>query len=296
MRAWASRCTSSTAPTSCSATSTHLAGHINGAGMEVGATRGVVGTMPEHARGRRDPRRRGDRPRHRVVPQRPVGRLQGRRGRRSRAARRSSRCSRRRWRRPGSRCGRWSSSRPTTRSAPRPPGGGGRPARRAGRHLHARQGPGPVRAATPGRPVRPTGTGQFRRRGRGAREVRRRPRVDPRLAGAWWATRPTASRACPAGARSRPAAVLAHYEPHRGHPATRRPVGGRGARRREAGRHALRENFEDALLFRRIATLELDSMSARGRRLASGPVRPTSPAMRHERAPRRPRPPSERLP
>ena len=53
----------------------------------------------------------------RVVPQRSLGRLQGRRRHRSELLRRSSRCSRTSLARArASRCGRWSTSRPTTRS------------------------------------------------------------------------------------------------------------------------------------------------------------------------------------
>ena len=51
-------------------------------GVEVGAVRGVVMSMADDARRGRDPRRRRDRPRDRVVPQRSVGGLQDRRGRR----------------------------------------------------------------------------------------------------------------------------------------------------------------------------------------------------------------------
>ena len=70
-------------------------------------------------RGRRDARRRRHRSRHRVVPQRPVARLQDRRGHRAGAAGRSSSRWRRRSWRWASRSGRWSSWKPTTRSPPR---------------------------------------------------------------------------------------------------------------------------------------------------------------------------------
>ena len=61
-------------------------GHRDRDGVEVGAARAVVSSMLGDARGRRHAPRRRDRPRDRVVPQRPVGRLQDRRGHRSRAA------------------------------------------------------------------------------------------------------------------------------------------------------------------------------------------------------------------
>ena len=56
-----------------------LPSHVTADGQEVAATRGVAGRAAD-ARGGRHPRRRRHRPRHRVVPQRPVGRLQGRAG------------------------------------------------------------------------------------------------------------------------------------------------------------------------------------------------------------------------
>ena len=73
-----------------------------------------------HARRRRDPPRRGHRPRHRVVPQRSLARLQDRTRDRPRAAVpvRDPRGGARRA--GGRRSGRWSSSKPTMRW-PRPP-------------------------------------------------------------------------------------------------------------------------------------------------------------------------------
>ena len=68
--------------------------------------------------------------------------------------RRSSRCSRTRSRRSASRCGRWSSSRPTTRSASAAAVAAADDARRAGDHLHPRQGPRAVRRRQ-GRAARP---------------------------------------------------------------------------------------------------------------------------------------------
>ena len=67
----------------------------------------------------RDAPRRGDRPRHRVVPQRPLAGLQDRRSASTPRCARSSSRSRRRSPRWASPSGRWSSSRPTMRSHPR---------------------------------------------------------------------------------------------------------------------------------------------------------------------------------
>ena len=91
-----------------------------------------------------------------IVPQRPVRRLQDRGGHATRSCSPSSRSPRRPSRRSGSSSGRWSSSRPTTRSPPPSHRFGRRPGGRAGRHLLAGQGHGPVR---PGRPGRPAATG-----------------------------------------------------------------------------------------------------------------------------------------
>ena len=86
----------------------------SGALRRVGACRPAAVAAP---RGGRDARRLRHGPRHRVVPQRPLSRLQvvGRHAPRSCST--SSRSPRRRSRRSASSCGRWSSSRPTTRSA-----------------------------------------------------------------------------------------------------------------------------------------------------------------------------------
>ena len=124
----------------------------------------------------------------------------------TRAARRSSRCSRTRSTRSASRCGRWSSSRPTTRSRARPRGRGRRP--------RVEQ----VIICTPDKDLGQCVGGKVvqldrrkrdpARRRRRAREVRRAARVDPRLARA----RRRQRRRLP-----RP-------------PRVRREVGGRGAR------------------------------------------------------------------
>ena len=107
-------CISSTAPTSSSATSSRRRPATPTAARGRRAPRGVV-VGPRHARGRRDPRRRGHRPRHRVVPQRALARLQDRRGHRPGAAGAVPAARGRARARSASRCGRWWSSRPTTR-------------------------------------------------------------------------------------------------------------------------------------------------------------------------------------
>ena len=152
--------------------------------------------------GRRDPRRRRHRPRHRVVPQRSVARLQDRRRHR-----------------PGP-VGPVPAARGGTRGL-RPHGladGRVRGRRRAG--LRGRQGRArpacraPCSSARPTRTwrsacaarrvvqVRPRAQGDARR-SRRRREVRRAAGVDPRLPGARGRLAPTAIRACAAGAPSR---------------------------------------------------------------------------------------------
>ena len=154
-----------------------------GSDRPLGAVVGRAAVGARDDRAGRDPRRRGHRPRDRVVPQRPLAGLQDRRGHRAGAVRRSSIRSRRRWWRWASSPGRWSSSRPTTRS----------PRRRAS--------PPPTRAVekvciwTPDKDlaqcVRDDRVVQVDRRGKAIRDaagVRAKfgvaPGADPRLAGA----------------------------------------------------------------------------------------------------------------
>ena len=81
--------------------------------------------------------------------------------------------------------------------------GGRRSARGARDHLHARQRPRAVRARHARRAAQPPHA-HVLRRSRRRREVRRaRPRASPTI-WRWSATRRTASRDCPAGARNRP--------------------------------------------------------------------------------------------
>ena len=130
-------------------------GHLDADGVEVGATRAVVCVGAHDARRRRDPPRRRHRPRDRVVPQRPLGR----RTRTARAsipmligavpaARGRARGARRRRVADGRVRGRRRARERGARS--RPPNARGR----AGDHLHARQGPRPVRRRQ-GRAARP---------------------------------------------------------------------------------------------------------------------------------------------
>ena len=100
--------------------------------------------VPHAARAGRHPRRRGHRPRHRVVPQRPLGRVQGRLRHRPRPAEPVQRGRGRAAGRglPGVGDGRAGGRRRA--GGGRQGRGGGRP-RGAGRHLHAGQGPRPMR-------------------------------------------------------------------------------------------------------------------------------------------------------
>ena len=122
--------------------------HADATGIEVAAVRGVVGSMLMMLERRRDARRRGHRPRDRVVPQRPVARLQDRRRHRAGAAGAVPPARGRPRRRSAWPCGRWSSSRPTTRWRRRRPSPARRPAGRARADLHAGQGPGQCVRAT----------------------------------------------------------------------------------------------------------------------------------------------------
>ena len=111
---------------------------------------------------------------------------------------------------------------------------GGRrgPGRRAGRHLHAGQGPGPVRAGDPGGAAGPP-QGHPDRRGRRRRQVRGRPGLHPRLPRPRGRQRGRVSRLGGLGGqvgRHRPGPL----GPHRGHPARPRRLGGDGAGRGQA--------------------------------------------------------------
>ena len=122
-------------------------------GREVGAVRGVVRSMlgminggATHVGGRH-------RSRHRIVPQHALAGIQDRRGHRPRRCSRSSICSRKPRPRSASSSGRWWSSRPTMRWRPAAALAAAGSARGARAHLHARQGPGAMRARHARRPV-----------------------------------------------------------------------------------------------------------------------------------------------
>ena len=102
-----------------------------------------------------------------------------------------------------------------------------------GGHLHARQGPRPVRAWDPCRPARPA-QGPADRRGWCRRQVRRRSDLHPRLPGARRRQRGRVSRAGRLGGevRRRRVGTLA---PHRGHPGRPGRLGRDRAGRPQAG-------------------------------------------------------------
>ena len=102
-------------------------------------------------------------------------------------------------------------------------GRGRRPPRRAGDHLHPRQGPRPVRRRQ-GRAARPA-QGDPARRRRRARQVRRRARVDSRLSRARGRQRRRLPRPSRDSARRRAAALLQPLRPRRGDPRRRPRVG-----------------------------------------------------------------------
>ena len=123
------------------------------------------------------------------------------------------------------------------------------PARRAGDHLHARQGPRAVRRRQ-GRAARPAQGDPARRRRRARQVRRRRPSRSPTSSRSW-ATAPTASPACPGSApRPRPRCLrrYGHVEaiPDDGRTwdvaglAQRRPARGDARRRARSGRRASR--------------------------------------------------------
>ena len=142
----------------------------------------------------------------------------------------------------------------------------GRPAGRAGADRHARQGPRPVRARHPGRAVRPA-QGRDHRRGRRARQVRHRARIDPRLPRAGRRHRRRLPRSVRlgrqvGGRRARPLRATSSTSP------TRRASGtcpGSAAPPTSPAR--CREQRELAYLFRRIATIEVDVDGRHGGRM-----------------------------
>ena len=132
-----------------------------------------------------------------------------------------------------------------------------RPARHAGDDRHARQGPRSVRARHPSRAVRPA-QGRDRRRGGRDRQVRGRAGVDRRLLGARGRLGRRLSRASPGWGAKSAATVLAKFGSITEIPASSGDWGLPALRGAEKLAVTLRDNFELALLFRRIATIEVD--------------------------------------
>ena len=174
----------------------------SGRGRGGGHARGApVGLAP--AGRRRHPCRCGDRPCHRVVPQRSLARLQDRGRHRPEpvvpvlatrgGARRHGRRGLAHGRARGGRC---HGQRRRRRR--------GRPVRRTGPHLHTGQGPRPVRPGQPGGATRPAKEPERDpRRGGGDGQVRRTARPPSPTTCPSSATAPTACPACQGGEPSR---------------------------------------------------------------------------------------------
>ena len=108
------------------------------------------------------------------------------------------------------------------------------------------------------------------------RAARHRPGEHARLAGARSATPPTASPGCPASARRAPRRCSAPTGTSRRSPPTRAP-GPSAARRATRWRATLAEHREEALLYRKLATLRTDA-----------PVDASLSALEHRGIPREP--------
>ena len=242
-------------------------------GREVGATRGSCGTLLALLReARRHARRLRVRPRDRVVPERPLPRLQDQRGHAARAAGAvpaGRAAPRTRW---ASSSGPWSSSRPTTRSRPPP---------RA-----AREAPGveQVVICSPDKDLAQCVRGDrvvcFDRRQQKmldeagvVDQVRRAARVDPGLAGPGRRHRGRLSRDPALGRRESAAAVLARYRRLEAIPDDERQwdVAVRGAAALGA---SLREHRKEAVALPRAGH------AARGRAAAGDARRPALAAAR----------------
>ena len=146
--------------------------------------------------------------------------------------------------------------------------------------LHARQGPRSVRRGPDRGAARPAhGTGDLRR-GRRPRALRRRPPRRSPTTSRSWATPPTASPACPGGARSRPRRCSTRYEHLDAIPddAADWDVSVRGAAKLAATLATARDAAE---LFLDLATLRTDARRRRPSTTGSGTVRrPSSRAGR----------------
>ena len=119
------------------------------------------------------------------------------------------------------------------------------------------QGPRAVRPRHAGRAVRPPQARDHRRGGGRSPSSACRRRRSPTTSG-WSATPPTASPASPGGAPRAPSAVLARYGHLEDIPASAGQWDVPGLRGAAKLSSALRADFELALLFRRIATVESD--------------------------------------
>ena len=200
------------------------------------------------------PRRRRLRQPHPLLPQRPLRRLQDRGGRAPRSSSPSSTTPRRPSRALGLTV--WSMREFEADDALATAAARFRDQVEQVRILTPGQGPGPVplrRRRGAGGPDPRTARSTRRRCGRGAASGRRASPTSWR----WWATRPTGSPACPASARRprrRCSGAIVHLESIPDDPALW-PPGIRGAARLAA---ALAAGREEALLYRRLATLVRD--------------------------------------
>ena len=154
--------------------------------------------------------------------------------------------------------------------------GGRRPGGGSGDHLHARQGPRPVRQrGRPHRPARPAEAAPSSTERVSSRSSGCLPSRSP-TTWRWWATAPTASPASRAGAPSRPARGARPVRAPRGHPGASTSAGTWTCAARRKLAATLRERFDEALLFRRIATLERATRrSPPPSRICGGPGRPS---------------------
>ena len=137
----------------------------------------------------------------------------------------------------------------------------------AGADRHAGQGPRPMRARHAGGAVRPA-QGRDRRRGRRHGEVRRRPGVDRRLPGAGRRHRRRLPRAGRLGRQERRRGAGQVRLDRRRFRASSGDWGLPACAAPRSWRSRCATTCELALLFRRIATIELDVPVGHGRRLA----------------------------
>ena len=158
---------------------------------------------------------------------------------------------------------------------------------RAGADLHARQGPRPVRRRQGAAARPPPGRAVRRRRASRRSSASRRPSIPDYLA--LVGDSADGFPGLPGGGPSRPGRCWPGTATSRTSPPTGATWDGTGVRNARTLAATLRDNFELALLFRRIATVEADAPV-----LAAVDdlewTRPPPRVRRHGRAPRRPRP------